>query len=109
MKVALIGGMDRLEQHYLREAKKLGHDMRVFNRFESGLTGRIGKPDAYILFTGKVSHQVRIIVTELAKTQGVPVFQYHQCGVCTLREALVKLNQSGKSNTDSIACQSCRN
>ena len=109
MKVALIGGMDRLEQHYLREAKKLGHEMRVFNRFESGLPSRIGKPEAFILFTGKVSHQVRAIVTELAKTQGVPLYQYHQCGICALRDALMVLNQSNTASAGEDGCLNCRN
>ncbi len=32
MCIAIIGGMDRLETHYRREADKLGFDLKIFNR-----------------------------------------------------------------------------
>lgn len=105
MKLALVGGMDRLENHYVREAKRLGHELRVFNRFEAGLTGRIGQPDAVILFTGKVSHQVRALVSELAKAKKLPLYQYHSCGVCTLRECLAALDPADAA----APCRHCRN
>jgi len=41
MSIALIGGMSRLERHYISEAEKLGIDLKVFNKPEAGITQKI--------------------------------------------------------------------
>ena len=95
MRVSLIGGMTRLERSYLDEAEKFGVDLRIFNSAGSQLKKRLGQAECMILFTGKMSHQIRRDVMDVAKSQGIPVFMFHSCGVCTLRsclECIVKRN-----------------
>lgn len=88
MSIAIIGGMDRLEKHYREEAERLGHDLRVFSRSEVNIAAKLKKFDALVIFTNKVSHRVRSEAMAAAKHNDIPVFQFHSCGVCTLRECL---------------------
>ena len=86
MCIALIGGMDRLERHYINEAERFGIDLKVFNKSEIGITPKIKNVDAVVIFTNKVSHRVMREAMNAAKTNDIPVYMYHSCGVCTLRD-----------------------
>jgi hypothetical protein len=88
MCVALIGGMDRLERHYINEAEKSGIDLRVFTKSEVNIGSKIRNADAVVILTNKVSHQVKREVMSVAKSRKIPVFMYHSCGICTLRNCL---------------------
>lgn len=88
MCVALIGGMDRLERNYICEAEKLGIDIRVFTKPEVNITSKIKNVDAVVIFTNKVSHKAKKEVMNVAKLRNIPVFMYHSCGICTLRNCL---------------------
>ena len=95
MCIALIGGMDRLERHYRNEAEKFGVDLKVFNTSEIGIASKMKNADAVVIFTNKVSHRARKEVMNTARLRNVPVYQYHSCGVCTLRDCLNCLQQKG--------------
>jgi hypothetical protein len=88
MCVAVIGGMDRLERHYRQEATLAGVELRVFNRPEANIGAKLKNVDALLIFTNKVSHRARHEAISMARTRDIPVFQYHSCGVCTLRNCL---------------------
>ena len=88
MCVALVGGMDRLERRYIEEARRLGIDLRVFTRPETGLKSKIENVDAVVVFTNKVSHEARNIVMKTARSRGTPVYVHHSCGICSLRDCL---------------------
>lgn len=88
MCVAVIGGMDRLERHYRQEAAQAGVELLVFNRSEANIGAKLKNVDALLIFTNKVSHRARREAVSVAKAQNIPVFQYHSCGVCTLRNCL---------------------
>ena len=88
MCVALIGGMDRLEKHYLEAANQAGIDLEIFNTAPVNFAARLKKADAMVIFTNKVSHQARNEALQAAKARGIPVFMQHACGVCSLRNCL---------------------
>ncbi|MDD2501541.1 MAG: DUF2325 domain-containing protein [Geobacter sp.] len=92
MSIVLVGGMDRLGEKYLHEAKKLGMDLRIFSQAEQNMGSKIKYADAVVIFTNKVSHHARNEAKSAAKKHGVPIFMHHACGVCTLRECLNCLN-----------------
>ena len=94
MCVALIGGMDRLERNYINEAERLGVELKVYTKSETGIASKIKHVDAVVIFTNRVSHQVKKEVMNTAKAKNIPVFQYHSCGICTLRNCLSCLNSS---------------
>ena len=95
MCVSVIGGMDRLERHYRSEAEKFGIDLKVFNTPASGMASMIKTADAVVIFTNKVSHRARKEAMNAARSRNVPVFQFHSCGVCTLRDCLNCLQKEG--------------
>jgi ABC-type uncharacterized transport system substrate-binding protein len=97
MCIAVIGGMDRLQQHYQEEAMRAGIELRVFNAAESNLGARLRQVDALVIFTGKVSHRARLEAMKTAKARNIPVYQYHSCGVCTLRKCLNCMVSSQRS------------
>lgn len=86
MSITLIGGMDRLKRHYIHEAEKFGIELQVFNTSEIGIASKMKNADAVVIFTNKVSHRARKEVMNTARSRNIPVYQYHSCGVCTLRE-----------------------
>ena len=98
MCLALIGGMDRLERQYKNEAEKMGINLKVFNKSEAGIGSKIRNMDALVIFTNKVSHQAKREVMNAAKANKIPVFMYHSCGVCTLRDCFRCLkNEKGEN------------
>ncbi|UFS72602.1 DUF2325 domain-containing protein [Geomonas sp. RF6] len=88
MRVSLVGGIARLERHYLQEAEKAGVDLKIFNRLEAGLSSKIRHAEAVVLFTSKISHKARMKVMSVAQAKDIPVFMCHNCGVCALRDCL---------------------
>lgn len=88
MCVGLVGGMDRLERHYLEEANKSGIELRVFSVLESKIAAKLKNVDAIVIFTNKVSHKAKKQAMEVSRAHGIPVYMHHSCGVCTLRECL---------------------
>ena len=88
MCVALIGGMDRLERQYINEAEWVGVDIKVFTKPEANMASKIGRVDAVVIFTNKVSHKAKKEVMNAAKAKNIPIFMYHSCGICTLRDCL---------------------
>ena len=88
MCIALIGGMGRLEKHYLEAAELAGVDLRVFTRSEANLCSKIKNVNAIVIFTNKVSHSFKAEAMKVARSKGISVFMHHSCGVCTLRDCL---------------------
>lgn len=88
MCVALIGGMDRLEREYINEAEKLSIKLRVYTKAEKNMASKIRDVDSIIIFTNKVSHRAKIEAINIAKSNRIPIFMFHSCGVCTLRNCL---------------------
>jgi hypothetical protein len=88
MNIALIGGIDRLERHYQEEAVRVGVDLRVFNTTEVNIGAKLRQADALVIFTNKISHQMKKKAVSAAKSNNIPIFMHHSCGVCTLRDCL---------------------
>lgn len=96
MSIVLLGGMDRLERHYLNEASRRGISLKVFTKPAKGIGKKIGKVDAIVLFTDKVAHSLRYEIVNFARANGIPCFMYHSCGICTLRKCLDCLKNFGQ-------------
>lgn len=97
MSIVLVGGMTRLEARYREEARKHGHELHVFSQANARMAARIRTSDAMILFTNKISHHARNEAVLAAKKDDVPIFMFHSCGLCTLRDCLRCLGSSGES------------
>lgn len=97
MSIVLVGGMDRLGDKYLKEARELGMDLKIFSQGKQNMEKRIKHADALVIFTNMISHQARHDAYGAAKKQGIPVVMHHACGVCTFRECLNCLNQMNQT------------
>ena len=104
MCISVIGGIKRLEPQYLKEAKRMGVKIKIFNTEASALDTKIPGSDAVVIFTGKVSHNAKQAAQKTARLHNIPVFMSHACGVCALREcigcvkAMEYSKQEGKTN-----------
>jgi hypothetical protein len=96
MCVALIGGMDRLDRHYSREAKQAGIELKIFNKAVNGIASKLRGVDALVIFTNKVSHSVKNEAMTIARSNDIPVFLYHSCGVCMLRDCFNCIHKTSK-------------
>ena len=98
MCVAVIGGMDRLDQQYKSAAAQLGIKLKVFTRSRHDLDAKLKHVDALLIFTNKVSHRARNEALKAVKSSQIPVMQMHSCGICTLRNGLnCLINQQNES------------
>ncbi|AMK12824.1 MAG: DUF2325 domain-containing protein [Pseudodesulfovibrio sp.] len=88
MCAALIGGMDRLKQEYVTEAKRNGIKLKHFTGKERKISKALGEVDFVVMFTNKVSHKARKDVLDALRGKDVPVYMHHSCGVSTLRRQL---------------------
>jgi len=88
MCVVLIGGITRLEQQYQKEAARCGMDLRIFSAPTKCIGTKLKNADAVVIFTNMVSHNAKRDAVKAARTNNIPVFMHHTCGVCTLRECL---------------------
>jgi hypothetical protein len=98
MCIALIGGMDRLERNYIKEAESFGVKLKVFTKSKKEIASKVKNVDALIVFTNKVSHKLKNEVVSIAKERNITVLMCHSCGISTLRDCLICL----KKNIESI-------
>ncbi len=103
MCVAVVGGMDRLQPHYLEEAEKFGVKLKLFASHQTGMNARLRNVDALVIFTNKISHTARREAVKAVKGQKIPVMQIHSCGVCSLRDCLLCLRSSSSSKNNDPA------
>lgn len=96
MCVALIGGMNRLDRHYSREAERSGISLRIFNKSVNGIAPKLRGVDALVILTNMVSHRVKNEAMSIARSNNIPVFLYHSCGVCTLRDCFRCIHNTSK-------------
>lgn len=86
MSVVIVGGHDRMVQQYKQVCKA-----KVFTKKAGNLGNQIGSPDAIIIFTNTVSHQmVKSAVTEAEKANA-DVIRCHTSSKSALNDILEKL------------------
>jgi len=88
MCAALVGGMDRLKQDYIKTAKRQGVKLKVFTGKENNISSRLGNADFLIIFTNKINHAARSRTMAYAKANNIPVHRRHSCGVSSLSDCL---------------------
>lgn len=88
MCIGLIGGMDRLERHYINEANRSDIHLKVFSKWEKNLSKKINSLDALVVFTDKVSHMARKEAMDVARNRQIPILMYHSSGISTFRNCL---------------------
>ena len=103
MCIAVVGGMTRLKARYHQEAGKLGIDLKIFNTLSLDMDSKLRNVDAVVLFTNRISHTARRETMQAVKRHDIPLYQFHSCGLCTLRDCLSCL-KNGDSPGDRPPC-----
>ena len=62
--------------------------LTIHTALEARTAERIGKADAVLIFTNKISHNLKREAVKAARSENIPVFYCHACGICTLRACL---------------------
>ncbi len=91
MSIAVIGGMDRLKRDYQKVGAKYGVDIYHFERGRQGLEKRLGKMDAIVIFTGRVSHNAMLQARSAGTARGVRVSMSRSCGLSSLGRCLDRI------------------
>lgn len=88
MCIALVGGMDRLEKHYFNLERRYDVNFKVIPKSIKDITRRIGRINAVIIFTNKISHPVKNIMLNFARSKEIPCLMCHSCGISTLEKSI---------------------
>lgn len=88
MSVVIIGGNECMVCRYQEICKKNGYKAKVFAKENGPMKKKIGNPDLMILFTGTVSHKMKIAATQEAKKNNVPMLHVHSSSAAALQQAL---------------------
>jgi len=95
MCIAVVGGMDRLAPEIQAEARRLGISVKLFPRAERKMAKRLKGCDSIVLFTNKISHTARREVVAISKRHGIPLYQYHRCGLSVFKGCLKRVREGG--------------
>jgi len=101
MTVAIIGGLDRLNQHYSKLAEEENLDIKVFPRYSAGLCKKISQADGVILFTNLISHKAARHVYKLARENKINLVCSHNCSVSSVKECIAEIK---KGDHDGCQC-----
>jgi len=93
MTVAIIGGLDRLNQHYPKLAEEENLDIKVFPRYSSGLCKKIAQADGVILFTNLISHKAARHVYRLARENKINLICSHNCSISTVKDCIAEIKK----------------
>jgi DNA invertase Pin-like site-specific DNA recombinase len=93
IRVAFVGGLDRLERAIVEAGQELGVDVEVHRgdvhgRGADALERVIRRADRIVVVTGLNSHGGVVTAKRLARRWGVAVEIVKNCGIATARELL---------------------
>lgn len=97
MTVVMVGGLKRLERHYLSAAAEERIDLRILNRCCPEFSRRIGGADAVILFTDLVSHESAKQVYQFARTSDLCLVCSHNSSLTAAKRCLREAKQQAET------------
>jgi len=93
MSIVLVGGHDRMHGEYKVIGNKYGYRIKVFTHLPARFDKSIGEPDAIVLFTSTVSHNMAKIAVKEAKKKKIPLVRCHTSSGNSLEVTLKQLLQ----------------
>ena len=93
MSVAILGGLDRLKPHYLKQGRSLGFsNMKVFSRKIPDMVKRLSKFERIVICTGNVAHTMVEGTVRMAHINGIPISHSHSSSVSAMKKCLEKIS-----------------
>lgn len=106
MTVAIVGGLNRLNEQYAKLAKEENLDLRVFNCYSPSLSKRIVQSDGVILFTNLISHKAARHVYKLARDNKINLICRHNCSISAVQSCIAELKNSDNACRCDSGCGS---
>ena len=92
MSVAILGGMDRLKSHYIKQGRDLGFsNVKVFSRKFPNMVKRLKSYGGIVICTKNVAHTMVEGTVRMAQTNGIPIARSHSNSVSALKECMKKM------------------
>ena len=93
MSVAILGGLDRLKPHYLKQGRSLGFDnMKVFSKKFPDMVKRLKKFERIVICTGNVAHTMVEGTVRMAQINGIQIGRTHSSSVSAMKKCLEKMS-----------------
>jgi hypothetical protein len=93
MKAVLIGGMQRMKEHYREIFAESGIDVEIFSRWRGNLEYKLKNADLILVLTSMVSTNMAKKATEIADDMGIPIVRIHRHSLSSLRRCLAGLEK----------------
>ena len=89
MSIAILGGLDRLKPHYLKQGRNLGFsNVKVFSRKIPDMVKRLSKFERIVICTGNVSHTMVEGTVRMAQINGIQIGRTHSSSVSAMKKCL---------------------
>jgi hypothetical protein len=87
--VAILGGLDRLKQHYLKQGKSLGfNNVKVFSKKFPDMVKRLSRFERIVICTGNVSHAMVEGTVRMAQLNGIKIDRTHSSSISAMKKCL---------------------
>ena len=83
----IVGGNERMERQYKELCGEYRCQAKVYTK-EAGMTGKVGRPDLLVLFTGTMSHKMLRGALCAVKGKETIVARSHSSSMTALRGIL---------------------
>ena len=93
MSVAILGGLDRLKPHYLKQGRSLGfNNVKVFSKKFPDMVKRLSKFERIVICTGNVAHSMVEGTVRMAQLNGIQVDRTHSSSVSAMKKCLEQIS-----------------
>ena len=93
MSVAILGGLDRLKSHYLKQGRSLGfNNVKVFSKKFPDMVKRLSKFERIVICTGNVAHSMVEGTVRMAQLNGIQVDRTHSSSVSAMKKCLEQIS-----------------
>ena len=93
MSVVILGGIDRLKPHYLKQGRNLGFsNVKIFSRKIPDMVKRLSKFERIVICTGNVSHTMVEGTVRMAQINGIQIGRTHSSSVSAMKKCLESIS-----------------
>jgi len=90
--VAILGGLDRLKPHYLKQGRSLGiNNVKVFSKKFPDMVKRLSKFERIVICTGNVAHSMVEGTVRMAQLNGIRVDRTHSSSVSAMKKCFKQI------------------
>ena len=93
MSVVILGGIERLKPHYLKQGRNLGFtEIKVFSKKFPDMVKRLSKFERIVICTGNVAHTMVEGTVRMAQINGIQISRTHSSSVSAMKKCLEKIS-----------------